>query len=43
MRAANPDALVGWVIGWHGRVSFLSPEMGARLRAHIALWVGEGR
>lgn len=38
----NVAALLGWVVGWHGRVTILSPPaLRRRLLAHLAPWLGE--
>lgn len=40
MRVSNEDALLGWVIGWGGRVSIVAPdELRCRLVDHLQPWL----
>jgi proteasome accessory factor B len=40
MSTANADALIGWVIGWGGAVTIVSPpELRGRVREHLRPWL----
>lgn len=41
MAAANADAVLGWVIGWHGTVTIVEPDsLVDRLVSHLEPWTG---